>query len=963
MILSHIFQASLLSLFYPLSIFCYALLEYPRPSKYYWKIVLIYTVFILMIKFIIHIEVLRSNDSFYDLINNIYNYKIGVKIYDSSFSQEFFLDILFDALVLIFLLINDYLLVSRGVYLKREQEVENIYQANERIAQSNLLKSKDIDGDGNVEADEIREFNNTYLDPMAVAIKQNKRKNRFSTILITDDKERVTQNLENEEKIERKPTDYDKMIKGYKLRLTSIKSNKSINRNTSNAQSIISQKIQELQLQKEKEEKEKKEREKYDESKRGYFERLFPRVRNEKPGNEFYAWYTISMALIIIFILIFYTSMVKDATFGAVELDTKQFSGEMVLVLLFHVAILVYDRVLYISQSRSNLKFEYMFYDKTTGDPVDESTILKPSEHEKGKLISPKKMEVLKEKYNVINIQTEDFNRTLLQKYILHMAITILSHLFIFFYCPMIGNINLYGYVYCEIPKESVDENDEDYESHECNDFRYNYTLIICYILYVIYLISSGLQVKYGFYDMKRKSMLKSGDKSLNGIIYNSYKAIPFLYEIKIAIDWTFTKTCLDLFQWYKFEGVYDAVYVTYCAMNAKNMQLVGQRVGKFMKIMMGGVLAFALILILIAPLMLFSSLNPTNKLNNLTGAVLQIDLCFFYKNKAVQNYTLYENTKPESIEKISQQDMDMYNYTNSTKTKNFDTEQIQTVKFYEESDKNWDLTSPLVENLKDLIINRKTTTELEYIALAIEYNFDRPLPIEANKINKRYIYTIYYYNNYTESEEYEKIEVLGKALNECYDAEIEYPSVYSPPIRLSSNIKPKRLTDPKYFPNLDIKLGFVGCHKDSENRSNYLESYFTLKKVMTPKSGNKFEEGIKFHVFSDKVSSTTSGKSILTLYVSFVLLVGTYVRNFFAGQPEKIRLTEMPYSKEIINLCEGIRISRNSFDFQKEEKLYYRLIELMRSPEYLRNLTHSSMEQFKTRKEMTKKNKTTGEI
>ena len=204
---------------------------------------------------------------------------------------------------------------------------------------------------------------------------------------------------------------------------------------------------------------------------------------------------------------------------------------------------------------------------------------------------------------------------------------------------------------------------------------------------------------------------------------------------------------------------------------------------------------------------------------------------------------------------------------------------------------------------------------------------------------------------------------MLGKALNECYDAEIEYPSVYSPPIRLSSNIKPKRLTDPKYFPNLDIKLGFVGCHKDSENRSNYLESYFTLKKVMTPKSGNKFEEGIKFHVFSDKVSSTTSGKSILTLYVSFVLLVGTYVRNFFAGQPEKIRLTEMPYSKEIINLCEGIRISRNSFDFQKEEKLYYRLIELMRSPEYLRNLTHSSMEQFKTRKEMTKKNKTTGEI
>lgn len=56
--------------------------------------------------------------------------------------------------------------------------------------------------------------------------------------------------------------------------------------------------------------------------------------------------------------------MVQDKTFGAVELDTKQFSGEMVIVLVIHVAILVYDRVLYINQNRKNLKFKYIFYDR-----------------------------------------------------------------------------------------------------------------------------------------------------------------------------------------------------------------------------------------------------------------------------------------------------------------------------------------------------------------------------------------------------------------------------------------------------------------------------------------------------------------------------------------------------------------------------------------------------------------------
>ena len=69
--------------------------------------------------------------------------------------------------------------------------------------------------------------------------------------------------------------------------------------------------------------------------------------------------------------------MVQDKTFGAVELDTKQFSGEMVIVLVIHVAILVYDRVLYINQNRKNLQFEYIFYDKVDGKPLPENIVLK----------------------------------------------------------------------------------------------------------------------------------------------------------------------------------------------------------------------------------------------------------------------------------------------------------------------------------------------------------------------------------------------------------------------------------------------------------------------------------------------------------------------------------------------------------------------------------------------------------
>ena len=92
-----------------------------------------------------------------------------------------------------------------------------------------------------------------------------------------------------------------------------------------------------------------------------------------------------------------------------------------------------------------------------------------------------------------------------------------------------------------------------------------------------------------------------------------------------------------------------------------------------------------------------------------------------------------------------------------------------------------------------------------------------------------------------------------------------------------------------------------------------------------------------------------------MTFYLTFILLLGTYVKNFFAGEPQKIRLTELPHPEDIINLCEGIKVSRYSFDYEQEEKLYYILIEIMRSPDYLRAMTSSSTSQFTKRQEMTR--------
>ena len=72
------------------------------------------------------------------------------------------------------------------------------------------------------------------------------------------------------------------------------------------------------------------------------------------------------------YILLFYTTMVQDKTYGAVSVQTKQFSGTMVIFLLIHVGFLVYDRILFISQNRNNLIYEYILYSKVTKSPLTE---------------------------------------------------------------------------------------------------------------------------------------------------------------------------------------------------------------------------------------------------------------------------------------------------------------------------------------------------------------------------------------------------------------------------------------------------------------------------------------------------------------------------------------------------------------------------------------------------------------
>jgi hypothetical protein len=103
--------------------------------------------------------------------------------------------------------------------------------------------------------------------------------------------------------------------------------------------------------------------------------------------------------------------------------------------------------------------------------------------------------------------------------------------------------------------------------------------------------------------------------------------------------------------------------------------------------------------------------------------------------------------------------------------------------------------------------------------------------------------------------------------------------------------------------------------------------------------------DGIYFYTFSDLISPTSASYDVLTFYVTFIIFIGKFVRSVILGEAERVIYTEMPRPHKLLSLCEGIKISRYKKDLEREDKLYYILIDLMRSPEILKMITKSSLQ------------------
>jgi hypothetical protein len=151
----------------------------------------------------------------------------------------------------------------------------------------------------------------------------------------------------------------------------------------------------------------------------------FTRIRNEKPGKDFYVSYTIVLIFILIFIIFFYTKMEQDKlVYNVVTFKLKQFSGNTVIFAFIHVFLLVFDRFLYLKNARRLQKISFKVYDKTTGEDITEN--YKKYKYEKLSNEIEKEKDSKKE---IVSYQYEDCQIGLLMKYITQIIMVFFIHI------------------------------------------------------------------------------------------------------------------------------------------------------------------------------------------------------------------------------------------------------------------------------------------------------------------------------------------------------------------------------------------------------------------------------------------------------------------------------------------------------------------------------------------------------
>ncbi|KAM3860328.1 piezo-type mechanosensitive ion channel component 2-like [Diretmus argenteus] len=462
---------------------------------------------------------------------------------------------------------------------------------------------------------------------------------------------------------------------------------------------------------------------------------------------------------------------------------------------------------------------------------------------------------------------------------------------------------------------------------------RFNQNLVaqLWYFVKCVYFGLSAYQIRSGYPTRVLGNFLTKSHNYLNLFLFQGFRMVPFLTELRAVMDWVWTDTTLSLSSWICVEDVYAHSFVLKCWRESERRypQPRGQKKKRVVKYGMGGLIVVLLICIVWFPLLFMSLVKSVaGVVNRPLDVSLTITLGGF---QPIFTMSAQQNQLKEFSDEDFSSFISTYSYTPSALQflEAYTREDVTLAELQGSSNSLWTISPPSRQYLTQVL-------NLEHFPLTVSWTIQRNLSLGA-KAELASGKHVTFLDDQTRLDLIQLLNgtrTLPVVIQEVFPCFIRAPS--------DSNAKP---IDQLYTDNYkDILLAL----ERSTNQSQEIQEWWIVDQPaasLVPMSDmtsvtDRREAGLQLFVFSDKVSPPSlgflAGYGIMGLYASVVLVIGKFVREFFSGISHSIMFEELPCVDRILKLCTDIFLVRETGELELEEELYAKLIFLYRSPETL---------------------------
>ncbi|XP_030823451.1 piezo-type mechanosensitive ion channel component 2 isoform X3 [Camarhynchus parvulus] len=447
--------------------------------------------------------------------------------------------------------------------------------------------------------------------------------------------------------------------------------------------------------------------------------------------------------------------------------------------------------------------------------------------------------------------------------------------------------------------------------------FSQNTVAQLWYFVKCVYFGLSAYQIRCGYPTRVLGNFLTKSYNYVNLFLFQGFRLVPFLTELRAVMDWVWTDTTLSLSSWICVEDIYAHIFILKCWRESEKRypQPRGQKKKKVVKYGMGGMIIVLLICIVWFPLLFMSLIKSvagiTNKPLDVSITITLGGYQPIFTMSAQQNQL--KSLDPNEFNDF------LRSYRGNTAALQFlegyAREDITRADLEGNSNSLWTISPPsrnkMIQGLRDLDAD---------FTLVISWTIQRNLSLgaKAEIASDKLTFPLKKHTRINIATMMAENQPEKVTLEEVYPYYIKAPS--------DSLAKPiKQLLKDCKWENITVSLV-----------KNESEEWWVLNQL--GKRHKTLHESLELFIFSDKVSPPSlgflAGYGIMGLYASVVLVIGKFVREFFSGISHSIMFEELPNVDRILKLCTDIFLVRETGELELEEDLYAKLIFLYRSPE-----------------------------